>query len=514
MKIYNKTIILLSILLLSACSKDLGNYDYRDINELVIQDVSDNYMLRTSIDTLHIAPTITASMDDSDPTQYAHLWVLRLGSSDFDTLSREKDVEYPILLDPATYDLFYRVLDKTTGVTWTANTKLTVSTPYSKGLLIMGEDEDGYAEAEMLAMISDTVHIRSILSNSGLPRLHEPVSFFHTSGSSNYSRLWAMTHTGSYFLDRATAVAMIDNNFSRLLYMSEDIDPETLHPILVAPQIRTAAGAIGSTLNRAIITTGGDIFAAVPLLVGGDFYNNPVNRVATAQEVRLPAAPYLLYPINSMNSFMWYDTQNERFLNFTSIGIATASTVPTDGANDIFPWDQPPGRTLVYAENTRNTDGGSTNGNSFTIMKDTDNTSYIYKFYANGTNPAKRAAYTIKPMATDFDKADLYAFSSNRTVVFYAVGNKLYAYDYNPNFEKIYTFPEIGNDEITMLKFDTQIDHVVNSLYIATYNAGSKGTLQRYRVGTNPDIVELLLQDNSTWTDMIKIKDINWRAID
>src|SRR5699024_10573056 len=102
--------------------------------------------------------------------------------------------------------------------------------------------------------------------------------------------------------------------------------------------------------------------------------------------------------------------------------------------NDIFPWNQPAGRTLVYAENTRNTDGGSTNGNSFAIMKNADNTCLIYKFYANGTNPAKRGAYEVKPMATDFEKADHYAFSSNRSVVFYSVGNKLYAYDYNPGF--------------------------------------------------------------------------------
>jgi hypothetical protein len=144
-------------------------------------------------------------------------------------------------------------------------------------------------------------------------------------------------------------------------------------------------------------------------------------------------------------------------------------------------------------------------------MKNTDNTCHIYKFYANGTNPAKRAGYTIKPMATDFHKADHYAFSSNRSVIFYSVGNKLYAYDYNPGFEKFYEFPEI-QDEITMLKFDTQIDHVANSLYIATYNSATKGTLQRFRVGTNPNIVELLPQENSTWSNLVKIKDINWRA--
>ncbi|GGH18653.1 hypothetical protein FAZ19_11485 [Sphingobacterium alkalisoli] len=512
MKIYYK-IAFLSMLILNACSKDLGNYEYHDINELDIQGVNDTYVMRTNIDTLRIVPTITKTMDESDESRYSHLWILKLGTSAFDTISREKNVEYPIKLSPASYDLFYRVLDQVTGVTWTANTKISVSTPYSKGLLIIGEDEEGFAEAEMLAMLSDTVHIRNILSGTELPRLRGPVSFFHTSGTATYSRLWVMTNTGSYFLDRATMAATTANIFSRFVYTSDNINAETLQPIVVAPQIRTAAGATGSTLYRALITVGGDIFAGAPVLVGGDYYNNPVNRVASAQEDLIPAAPYLLYPINSMSTFMWYDTKDQRFLNFTGIAIATSSVVLTDGANDVFPWNQPAGRTLVYAENTRNTDGGSTNGNSFAIMKDNDNTCHIYKFYANGTNPAKRAAYTVKSIATDFDKADFYAFSSNRSVIFYSVDNKLYAYDYSTNFEKLYTFPEIGNDDITMLKFDTQIDHVANSLYIATYNSIEKGTLQRFRVGMNPDVVELLPQENSTWTDMIKVKDINWRAV-
>ncbi len=146
-------------------------------------------------------------------------------------------------------------------------------------------------------------------------------------------------------------------------------------------------------------------------------------------------------------------------------------------------------------------------------MKDADNTHHIYKFYANGTNPAKRNYYMVKPIATDFAKADHYAFSSKRTVVFYSVGNKLYAYDYNPGNERSYTISNIGNDVVTMIKFDTQIDHLTNSLYVATYNSASKGTLRRFMVGSDPNTVELLLQGNSTWSGLVKIKDINWRAV-
>lgn len=511
MKAYYYIIVLLCLIIAGSCSKDLGNYEYHDINELVIKGVKSEYVVKTGIDTLRIQPDITASMDGSEPDRYSYTWILKSGTKTFDTIGRQKDLVYPIRLEPVVYDLFYRVLDKKTGIAGIANIKVSVSTAFSRGLLIMGEDEQGFAEAEMLSMVKDTVHIPSILSTSGLPRLKEPVSLLHTGGSEKEMKLWAFTKTGSYYLERASLTATTVNSFSRLLYVSEALNPATLHPIALAPQIRTAAGLTGSSYYRALITIGGDVFAASPFLTGGDFFNNPVNRVATALDIRLPAAPYLLYPIGSMSSFMWYDTQSQRFLTFTNFA-GNVSNVLTDGANDIFRWNQPAGRSLVYAENTRNTDGGSTNGNSFAIMKDADNIHHIYKFYANGTNPAKRNYYKVKPIATDFEKADHYAFSSNRSVVFYSVGNKLYAYDYNPTNEKLYQFNELGNDQITMVKFDTQFDHLINSLYIATYNSNTKGTLRRFRVGTNPNVVELLPQEKSTWTGLLKIKDVNWRA--
>lgn len=513
MKTYNYIIALLfALTLVSSCSKDLGNYEYKDINELNIAGVTAEYTSRTGIDTLRIKPVIKASMDEADTARYKYLWILQIGANLRDTIGRKLNLNYPVRLKPAAYNLYYRVLDTKTGVTWKADTKVTVTTAFSRGLLIMGEDEQGNAEAEMLSMLKDTIHVRHILSQSGLPVLRDPVSFVHTAGSEDYIKLWAFTKSGSYYLDRATLTATTSNNFAKMLYMSETINPETLQPVAIAPQVRTAAGALGSSLYRAMITKGGEVFAGLPLLSGGDYFNNPVNRVATAQDVRIPAAPYLLYPIGSMSTFMWYDTKNQRFLNYTSIGLATSSVVLTDTPDGLFPWNQPAGRTLLYAENTRNSDGGSTNGNSFAIMKNTDNTCLIYKFYANGSAPAKRAAYAVKSMATDFDKAKCYAFSSNRTVVFYTVGNKLYAYDYNPNNEKIYEFPELGNDEVSMIKFDTQIDYLTNSLYVGTYNSATKGTLRRYLVGTNPNVVELLLQPKSTWSNMVKIKDINWRA--
>lgn len=513
MKLYQHTTLLIAALFLGACAKDLGSYEYHDINDLRITGINSSYTARRGVDTLRIKPTLTATMDEGDTTRYRHLWIVRLGTK-LDTIGRSKNLEYPVNLEPVAYKLFYRIRDKQTGVEWQANADLMIGTPYSRGWMIMGEDEQGYAEAEMLSMQTDTLLLKHILSESGLPRLREPMSFQHTGGGLEaYIKLWALTKSGSYYFDRVTMKATPANNMNRLLYVSETIDPQSLHPIVIAPQMRTAEGLTSTTNYRVMLTKAGDIFAAFLAINGGDFYNNPINRVATAQNVRIPAAPYLLYAPNNMTTVMWYDTVNQRFLNYSGFGLGTASTVLADKETDVFPWNQgSTGRKLVYAENTREIDGSSLNGNSFAIMKDAANVHHIYKFYAV-TVPVKRAAYVVLPLARDFDKADFYAFSSNRTVVFYGVGNKLYAYDYNPKNERFYEYPEIGNDQITMLKFDTQVNYVTNSLYIATYNSNTKGTLRRFTVGNNPNVVDLLPAAKSTWSGLVKVKDINWRAV-
>lgn len=47
------------------------------------------------------------------------------------------------------------------------------------------------------------------------------------------------------------------------------------------------------------------------------------------------------------------------------------------------------------------------------------------------TLPTKLAYYRITDVAKDIDKASLFAFSSTQKILFYAVGSKLYGYDYN-----------------------------------------------------------------------------------
>ena len=145
-------------------------------------------------------------------------------------------------------------------------------------------------------------------------------------------------------------------------------------------------------------------------------------------------------------------------------------------------------------------------------MKDQQGKYFIYKMYAYGSKPEKIDAYSINlDIATNFSNATMYAFSSLRTVLFYVANNILYAYDYDPGNEKLYQFDLFGSSEITMLKFDTQINPDANALYIATYDAASKGKLTRYVVNTDPNTVTLTADTENSWEGLIKVKNFSWR---
>lgn len=496
----------------AACYDDKGSYDYHDVNETTIEGINGSYSV-TRGTTLKIDPTVTMTMaDPEDTTRFQYEWRANVPYNSSILLGTTRTLDCPIELDPRGYTLYFRVIDRQTDLVAVATANLTVGVPYSRGILLIGENREGEVDVQMLEMNADTVLSTNLLANSGLPVLRDPVDIIHTGiGADNVVKLWVLTKSQAYSMDRKTFKGNETDVFSKLLYLSQSYGSDFV-PVDIIPRIKDKAGNTASTNDRAVVCSNGYIFIRSSFMVGGDYYMDPVNYETSNPGVWLKAKPYLWYGLNTYSGFVWYDETNERFMRVTNSYVS--SSEPMDDVDgDPFDWDQQKtGRTLVYGENTFNTDGGSTNGNSFALLKDNSGNFYIYKFYVT-TSVAKRDAYTISPsVATDFDKADFYAFSSRRTVVFYAVGSKLYAYNYNKGNESCSLLEDFGEDQITMLKCDTQIEPSANPIYVATYSNANGGTLRKYVQGMNPDKVELTLAPNSSWTGLTKIKKMSWRA--
>ena len=468
---------------LTACYDDKDSYDYHDICEVNIEGVESVYETVYRESVLEIDPTVTVTEGNiGDTTRFAYEWRANVAYNSTELIGTERILNYRVELAPRNdYVLYFRVTDRQTGVVTVATSTLKVGTAYSKGILLIGENAQGEADVQMLSMVKDTVLYKELLKNSGLPVLKNPVDIIHTgaAGNSNYIKLWVLTGSQAYSMDRKTFAGSESDVFGKLLFMDRTFDTEFV-PVDIIPRVKDKAGKNGgSSYYRTVVCNNGYIFNASTLLMGGDYYNNPVNCLTSDQNTYYKAFPYLFYTLNSYSGgFLWFDVENRRFLTVkNSIAV---SDLLEDQAGDPFPWNQgTTGRTLVYGENTL--DVGSSNGNSFAILKD----------------PA--GAY-------------FYAFSSRRTVVYYAVGATLHAYDYNKGNERHYTF-DMG-DQITMLYCDTAIEPNANPLYVATYNATTGGKLQKYIQGVNPDKVELEADEKSCWEGLMKIKKMSWRAVE
>ena len=509
-----RLIYILLGLLCTACYDDKGSYDYHDICEVSIEGYGNREVVRGSL--LQIDPIVTVTEGDTaDLTRFAYEWRANIGYDSSVLIGTRRILKYQVELSSRDYSLYFRVTDRQTGVVTVAKSDLSVKDPLFTGILLAGENDRGEADVQMLSMVKDTVLYKDLLKNSGLPVLKDLVDVIHTgtAGNDNYKKLWVLTKSQAYSMDRETFTGSESKIFDRLLFLSRNYNT-TFVPVDVIPRIKDKSGNTGSWNgnSRATVCNNGYIFSSYLGTMGGDYYIDPVNCLKDDPKTYFKAAPYLFYTLNNYNGFLWFDVENNRFLKVGSFD--TSSSSMDDHEEDVFPWNQGKlQRTLVYGENTL--DGGNSDGNSFTIMKDPSGQYYIYKFFAAaplwGEGPTKRGCYTVTPIAVNFDKAEFFAFSSHRTVMYYAVGSMLYAYDYNQGNEKLYTF-DMG-DQITMLQFDTAIEPGVNPLYVATYNATTGGKLQKYTQGLNPDKVELNTDEKSSWTGLTKIKKMSWRAI-
>lgn len=508
--------ILLAILAFGGCSKDIGNYDYKEINEVAIGGIATGYT-STYEEVLRIEPELKSTKSEETTERYLYEWKLvkSIPTTDADwagvIVGRARALDYFVSAYPGSYSLYFKVTDKETDVTWSARTSLTVTTKTATGFLLIGEDEQGYAEVEMVSMRSgaDTTILKGLIQDKGVPKFKGAVNIFHTGGSSRPSeaKLWIAGTEAGYYLNTSTFESSESNVFGRLMFSSYSF-PSTIFPVDYAPKVAAANGSvIGS--QRVILTNTGDLFTAG--IISGDIYGNPVNRLSVADgDPLIKLAPYIMHGGTSgLSGYVVFDKDNNRFLR-TSSSSATNLIVMEDGTEDAFPWNQPAGRQLIYAENTKNTDGGASTGNVFALMKDATGHHYLYKFSAYGT-PSKKNGYTIpNRFNAVLDQARLFAFASTRTAMYFAVGSVLYAYDYNPGNERIILIKDFG-EEITMLHADIQVSTTSLDLYVATYNSQTQGTIRKMVLQNNTNTIELKEDTGTVWSGLSRIRKMNWR---
>lgn len=522
--------LVLGLIAFASCADDKGNYSYSPINEVKIQGFGEKdtiYYMLYQVDTLKIPVEIKGSLDSLGTDQYcSYRWELKaVDDVEFGTkvVATTRDLVLPMDIKPGKYFLYYKVKEENNKIITVKSASLDISTSYSKGLLVLGDREDGSVQLDMVAMVEarkDTVILRDMLKDSGLPEMKHARFVCHTGSSYNPSnvKLWVMSETGSYYLDGSNMTGSADNDFSSLFFSSLDVSAD-VQPVLEFPQLANGGGSgYVSGSNRGYLLSDGSLVWGN--IISGEYYGNPVNRVQKENPAKLlKLFPYVFYTFQRLGVVLVYDVENERFL-LGKDAYTPFLEVLQDKDGDVFPLNQKEkGRTLIHGDNTRNRLGGCSYGRSYALMKDQSDDYFIYCLYADPnaayafapSSLLKKYCWNIKKeLAVHIDEASHFVFSSDKPIFYYVVGNKIYAYNYTNDNEKCEVVADFGTEEITYFTVDYWMEESFDYVFVATYAPGKGGTIHKFRESQDQNKLELT-KSKIVWSGFPRIKSLGWR---
>ena len=199
--------ILLSVIAYSSCIDDEGNYVYQDLVKLNVDSVKANYSVRSMVDNLVIKPEITSSGD------YSCIWMLTHGSVDpvIDTISTEKELDYPVTEPVGDYTLILQVNDNQTGDATFITSSVNVTTLYSTCWYVLKEIE-GATDLDLIASEEETM--QDLFLNLHGERMEgKPIDISYTPSyryidkdnvlNRNKALIWVCSDVNLYMLETA-----------------------------------------------------------------------------------------------------------------------------------------------------------------------------------------------------------------------------------------------------------------------------------------------------------------------
>lgn len=137
--------ILQLVVSLTACYRDKGNYDYREINEVAISGIEDSYA-RDIDDNLMIEPSIEGTQY-SDLSRFSYAWKF-----DDRVVSEEFALDYIVNLTPGMRRGRFEITDRETGVVTNRDFALNVSSSTAGDLFMILSKSRGKAEMSYMRL--------------------------------------------------------------------------------------------------------------------------------------------------------------------------------------------------------------------------------------------------------------------------------------------------------------------------------------------------------------------------
>lgn len=496
-------IAFIAIIMFSACKKDLGNYNYTEINEL--SSIADLPEQVTAVygKPLSIIPVLKFTQDlNFDETKYTYQWYYLgpngLGGNKLITIATTKNLNINTSIVAGSYDAYYAVIDKASGVRYRTKFKLSVVNEINEGWMMMCEVNNG-TRIDMLSLNTKGNFdvINDLLATTGSElKLEGKPKMAYSYNTGLLTGPDAISY-GLYFGTDQGTTKVEPNTFKwtntmRLNYEMFGEIPNGFYADVMQQRSQSTSYMIGK----------GNAYYYER--VQNIYYSTPISYI-TAEQKSFEVAPFIAgdHSIVSNAHAIFYDKTNRRFVKHTGSN-ATCTTIPEpDLALKKFNFST--GMDLDYM-----TWVPFNGGEVFSILKDPNSTK---KYLARFNSLSNLQSYYDEILGTEIANAELFAVSPDLGYIFYAVGNKVYEYDMVYKTAKLML--NLESKKISYLKFynfkDTNKYKGYNKLMVGSYDpalpSGTDGSLSIYTV---PPVNGDLVLDNS-YSGFGKVIDLTYR---
>ncbi len=529
---------------LTGCIDDKGNYDYNEVAELTISNVPELIEVLGYVENIKVSPKIVSSLEGEikagDPNytvQYrlGYKGMGSLGGYDYEnqqsiafvdvTPESGFDLDIPANYLPESYVCWMTVTDNRTNVTTSKQFYINVSSTTSEGWLVLcNEGSEERTRVDMISQLTST-RIEAIHDVAkGMPETHHATCMSFVPKQSNPGDVIAVfTHEKDYELDKETLESDDSKDFNLNNF---SIEPgETLFK-----EYTFAASSYAWLMKyRFGFAESGNAYCLVGG-IAGEAYGLPINTSEPGMDVEFRVAPYCGYSWirpwsgSYAANVLFYDIDNKRFVYFSggsNFGSEYLCMFPIDNPEGAL-FSYTTGKDMVYMEGT------SRNGLVCAILQDAAGNRSLYGINMGGTKPAQEL-YIDKVEAPDFEKATSFAFYSKGPLMYYAVGNKVYQYNYATKAYRQVTEVTLGADEeITQIKFNLYRTAVYSSLnkygsdefmnkqyqlVVSSYDNAASGTdngkVSFYNIAQ--DGLDYTVSKDTEYTGFAKIVDVVYR---
>lgn len=489
-----------------SCFKDLGNYDYVDVNEAVIAEDGFEvaYDVRRKMDVLKITPQIKFTADKSEDGEYSYEWVA-VGQHYYRgerfVIGTERNLEYPVELQAEEYILYLKVKDHSTDMVFSRSVPLNVRSTNTLGWVLGGENHDGKGQVDMISISTNTLYLKDALTmEDGLELPPVDLVWIDNDEWTSEDRLYVASPTGTFKFDRA--------DFTASPYTS--LEYSFAFPEVASGFVMTDSQKVSDKRHVVIVDGKAYIVSSDGGMIGNSFctYDN-INEFHVADKMICNHTDQ-----QGIRTFVFYDSDNHKFCYIAGLTVKGVNQLG-DADGDQWSWntmnDFAQGLDMYTAVNSF-----FSNGQALALMNDpSDGDKWIYCLTAPRTGaPVKNGRYKVdKSIAVGFDTASGFMLTTNHGYMVYASGNSLYGYNFRKEPQECVLLHDFDS-AVTCVKADYDTaDRYQDVFYVATYDDSVErsGVVYKFRMEDDPDKMSVSMLETID-EGFLKIRSMCYKA--